>query len=300
MNFKLIAKNLKNLLIELSRESQQPANTNISPFMVNSAIANAILQRRPFLACRFGWWETYAVGLRDSKGEISESIRAKMWNTPGIFPPTEDFFETFYIEYTAAMAEADIVGLMRCPYEKHVIDRFSANSYLCELQDLEPYYQPNPWSRSLTGLRVLIVHPFAKSIGLQFQSHRCSIFQNQEILPEFTLLAQKSPQTLCGNTDGFDNWLEALNNLKHKISSIKFDVAIVGCGAYGLPVAAYIKKLGKPCIHLGGATQTLFGIIGSRWTKHNPVKFLINEFWIRPDESEKPKNWQEAEDGCYW
>ena len=36
-----------------------------------------------------------------------------------------------------------------------------------------------------------------------------------------------------------------------KIDKIDFDVAIIGCGAYGIFLADYIKSLGKKAIHLG-------------------------------------------------
>lgn len=43
---------------------------------------------------------------------------------------------------------------------------------------------------------------------------------------------------------------------------INFDTAIIGCGAYGMPLAAQIKNAGRQAIHLGGAVQLLFGIKG--------------------------------------
>ena len=39
---------------------------------------------------------------------------------------------------------------------------------------------------------------------------------------------------------------------------IDFDVAIIGCGDYGLPLAEKLKSHGKQVIHLGGATQLMF------------------------------------------
>jgi hypothetical protein len=44
----------------------------------------------------------------------------------------------------------------------------------------------------------------------------------------------------------------------------------------GLPLAAAIKAMGRPALHLGGALQLLFGIRGRRWEGHAPL--------CRPDE----------------
>ena len=79
-----------------------------------------------------------------------------------------------------------------------------------------------------------------------------------------------------------------------------FNVAILGCGAYGFPLAARIKQAGKQAIHLGGATQILFGIKGSRWDNNPFISKLYNSNWIRPNESEKPTNSGSVENSCYW
>ena len=41
------------------------------------------------------------------------------------------------------------------------------------------------------------------------------------------------------------SWFDALDKMYKDIRELDFDVAIVGCGAYGLPLAAKIKSLGK-------------------------------------------------------
>ena len=84
-----------------------------------------------------------------------------------------------------------------------------------------------------------------------------------------------------------------------EVMKYDFDVAIIGCGAYGMPLAAKIKNGGKIAIHLGGATQLLFGIKGARWD-HHPLSRMYNEHWTRPAEEETPKASQLIEGACYW
>ena len=79
---------------------------------------------------------------------------------------------------------------------------------------------------------------------------------------------------------------------------IVFDVEIVGCGAYGFPLSYEIKKMGRVAIHLGGATQLMFGIMGKRW--ENDFKDIVNDSWTRPKAYEKIKNSALVEDSCYW
>lgn len=274
---------------------------NLSPHMTCCGIAQALQNKHPFLVSRLGWFETYAVGYWDTHKQLNPALLDKMWNTPGIFPAKNEQFRQFHHEYTCAASSIDIIGLMRCPYEKEVVTRYAQQALRCELGDLEPYYHPVPWSRYLEGLRVLVVSPFVDTIKSQYQGAREKLFIDEAVLPEFSLLTLKSPQTMCGNTDGYASWTEALDRLKCSALTMECDVAIVGCGAYGLPLGAYLKNAGKVCIHLGGATQTLFGVTGRRWeVDRNPMKLFTNKFWVRPSKAERPSNWHDAEEGCYW
>ena len=49
------------------------------------------------------------------------------------------------------------------------------------------------------------------------------------------------------------------------IKYINFDIALLGCGGYGLPLCHFIKtKLNKSAIYIGGGLQLLFGVFGGR------------------------------------
>ena len=84
--------------------------------------------------------------------------------------------------------------------------------------------------------------------------------------------------------------------VKEEIDKIDFDIAILGCGAYGFPLAAFIKNKGKKAIHIGGATQLIFGIKGKRWEGAS----FINKYWISPRKEDRPKGFEKVEGGCYW
>ena len=45
----------------------------------------------------------------------------------------------------------------------------------------------------------------------------------------------------------------------------------------------------------------LFGIYGKRWLDQEPeYRKYINEFWVRPNDSEKPFGANKVEGACYW
>ena len=106
----------------------------------------------------------------------------------------------------------------------------------------------------------------------------------------------KAVQTIVGNTAGYSSWFEALNEMKCQIEAKDFDIALLGCGAYGFPLAAYIKSLGKQAIHMGGQLQLLFGIKGKRWDNLG----FYNKYWVRPSGNERPENLLNVENGAYW
>jgi hypothetical protein len=88
--------------------------------------------------------------------------------------------------------------------------------------------------------------------------------------------------------------------MQEEMRNKAFDVAIIGAGAYSIPLAVTAKRMGKFAIHIGGATQILFGIKGKRWDNHEIGKKFYNEYWIRPLKIETPDNANIIENGCYW
>lgn len=108
-----------------------------------------------------------------------------------------------------------------------------------------------------------------------------------------------------GQCSQFNTWFDALDYMKSEIDKCDYDVCLIGCGAYGFPLAAHVKHNGKQAIHLGGTLQLLFGIKGNRWFDpdsflYPKFKELLNENWVKPLETEKPLVANQIEGGCYW
>ena len=157
------------------------------------------------------------------------------------------------------------------------------------------------------------MHPFDRSIRNQYLI-REKLFENKNVLPDFELITLQAVQSVAGAKVPFNDWFEALKHMEDQISKIDFDICILGCGAYGLPLASHVKRLGKKAVHLGGGTQLLFGIKGKRWTEqydrvwnYRPNESininyidLFNDHWVFPDTSERPSDAVKVENGCYW
>lgn len=228
----------------------------------------------------------------------TDTVRFSMENNAGFFPATDAMLEQFATRMLDCMRDVDILGSWL--RQEGLFRDSLRQARTIGIADLEPYYHADPWSVALRDQTVLVIHPFVQTLRSQYENNRERLFANPDVLPAFELKTLRAVQTLGGNRAGFSDWFVALESMQQQIRAIEFDVAILGCGAYGFPLASFIKRLGKKAVHLGGSTQILFGIRGARWDQHPQISSLYNEFWVRPHESERPENSNRVENGCYW
>jgi hypothetical protein len=269
---------------------------------VSDVICDYLKSPVPCMICRFGSVELSAVRdiqlVNEKKKKFKKSDFKFLKNNAGFFPIDIKQLKRFRLRMIEDMKEIDLYGqfaLVELLFKKYL-----TRTEKVMLTDLDPWLYSDPWTKALEGKKVLVVYPFEKTIKKQYKN-RTKIWKNKKILPKFELITLKAVQSIGGESDKFKSWFEALNYMENKINSIDFDIAVIGCGAYGLPLAAHVKRIGKKAIHLGGSTQVLFGIIGKRWeTEYDFKDKYFNNYWVRPLDSEKPKGYKKVEDGCYW
>ncbi len=227
----------------------------------------------------------------------SDRLKHNMGIIADFFPTTDQCLEKFARRMLEDMENIDILGSWR--REEFVVQDKLSHIKVVRLEELRPWEHLNPWSEVLEDKKVLVVHPFETSIKNQYLQ-RERLFKDQRVLPRFELKTFKAVQSIAGNSVGFVTWFEALDWMCEKISNIEFDIAIIGAGAYGLSLAAFVKQMGKKSVHLGGVTQLFFGIKGKRWEEQGYLQKIGNEYWVRPLPSEVPDNFQSVERGSYW
>lgn len=293
----------------------------------NDLIFSLLSSDKPCMISRFGTGEIGIVNnyltvhssdstIKRCLNYITDNTGLPWWDTlvyrsmhlnAGIFPENINTLDRFSERYLQDIPEIDLLGSFNyaerfMPLRPDVIN--------VHLECLYPFFVERPWTRVLKGKKVLVVHPFVDTIFHQHQIHG-KLFEHPLVYPDYELLTVKAVQSNAGAEVPFVDWFEALRYMEDQISKIDFDFAIIGCGAYGLPIAAHVKRLGKKAIHLGGGSQLLFGIKGKRWDNdayHWPnlpqlytnYSSLYNEFWTRPNEAETPKSAARVEGACYW
>lgn len=175
---------------------------------------------------------------------------------------------------------------------------------------LNPYFSKTPWTKALENKKVLVVSALSRSVASQYQKREL-LFENKDILPPFELKVYQA--VFEKKNSPYADWFEALEGMQRDIDQIDYDICLLGCGHFGFPLAAHIKRTGKKAVHLGGSIQLLFGIRGKRWEDPNyqnklstdfaPIinySKLMNEHWVRPRQDETPVLANKIEGGCYW
>lgn len=268
----------------------------------NRVIDEALVSGEPFAAIRFGAVEISALNNYEKirfgfKRKYKKSVVYSIKNNAGFFPPTKEMLDHYGKYLETNLKETDALGVSGVHMENYFFKHLTPEATPIQNWTLDPLL--GGWSHLLAGKRVLVISPFAAQIEEQYTKRHLIFQQNPDILPEFELLTIEAVMTNAdANDERFENWFEALDYLKLEILKSDFDIALIGAGAYGTPLALYVKSLGKIGIQSGGATQLLFGIMGKRWEKREYVAKYVNPHWVRP--LRKPKGYQNIEKGCYW
>lgn len=298
---------------------------SLTPQETSNAIFSLLVSGKPCMIARYGATELYclanyigisqgwnAPGLICGKKEPWwwDNVRvSNMKNCSGFYPLTKSRLEKFCHLMLDDTRELDILGSWL--EKENILSDLLVGVQKVFLPYMEPYYSSLPWTRVLAGKKVLVVHPFAELIEYQYKNHT-KLFKDENILPQFDLQTIKAVQSLGGGDENvFSTWFEALDWMKSEIEKKEYDICLIGCGAYGFPLAAHVKRLGKQAIHMGGALQLLFGIKGNRWEDPMygveewgiPKGFytdMFNEYWRKPGENLRPHNADDVEGACYW
>ena len=285
--------------------------------MASNKIYNLLISDKPCMIGRFGATESNIlknyIGINSKHRSILGFIKGKSgpwwWNKnilrnfkvwSGFFPLDTILVEKYCRLVLSDIPEINILGTWKA--DKNLCNDMLNNTLKVEFEYLEPFFANKPWLRALENKKVLVIHPFKDSIESQYKKREL-LFKNN-LLPKFELKVIKAVQTVANEKSKFKNWFEALEYMKKQMNETDYDIALIGCGAYGFNLAAHAKRMGKKGFHLGGVLQVLFGIIGERW--ENPKQGngvylkLLNNHWVRPMDSEKPKQSFLVENNTYW
>ena len=231
----------------------------------------------------------------------------RLFHSGGLFPVQKSIFNEFVFEYSKTVQSLDLVAQWQASrtyeaaFEQAILNRLCPHAIRMGFRLLQFFTPRAPWLDDLAKLRWLVIHPFDQTIRAQLPNlSKLGVYSSaakshlQDRALDTSIIA--CPQLPYMVPPRHRDWFEALDDLKAQMEKETFDIALVGAGAWSLPLVAHAKKLGKKGIHLGGSLQLLFGIKGGRYDNNG----IYNEAWTRPLPSEVPPNFKKMEQGAYW
>lgn len=226
----------------------------------HALISNNIESKRAFMLGRLGNTERHIVAEYVLKKHGLRKDYSKKWknwllSTSGFFAngeKVEEQIDKLAELLLKSMDYCDLQGVWDYDFEAQLVNEFAPNAVVTNANNTLIYSDKNnSWGLKLEGKKVLFVSPFEKSIVYQYPRLK-DIWGKYHLLGEFKLLTYKSPYTAAGNNPKDCTWFDVYNEVLKEIRKYEFDVAILGCGIYGYPLSAEIKKMGKIAIQMCG------------------------------------------------
>lgn len=271
----------------------------------SECIKSLLSTETPFLAGRMGTTEMrnllYIKGLKfDPRGPAHLEIES------GIFPGDFRTAERFVEDLENAIRMVDVLISFHWPGEGYLRHYLKKDAVITDQRALEPYLLPGEgWWHALHGKRVLIVNSFASFLKERLTRETLLKLWPQEreyidkILPA-DIVAVNTPYGWEKDIKSrYKSYADVLDDLKDQISKTDYDVALIACGGYGLPLAAWVKAQGKQAIHIGGVLQVWGGIKGKRFMTEKPWVDIDKTHWVEAPASTRPSSTEYAV-GSYW
>ncbi len=273
----------------------------------NEYIINLIKNNKPFFISRVGIGsETYSTYHYETTGTIGRY--ETLDNNAGIYYKNEADIKRYNTYYSNALKNSDALATWNdnvLKEQSYFIEKYKLPKL--HYQVIEPFYQIEkniiPFTHYLNDKKILIISPFIDSF-IEQMDKQFKLYKNTNIfLPKQKFVYYKSLNTSAGNRiEGHSNWMHTYLQMIKEIKELDFDVALVSCGGYGLPICNYIKEhMNKSSIYVGGGLQLFFGVIGNRWLSDPDWRQRIFE---SPSEFMRPKEIQEnsekVENSCYY
>jgi hypothetical protein len=216
----------------------------------------------------------------------------------GIRPRSPALYRRFAELFCRSIPAIDYLGVWKTANEYALLRNLPKLPGFFEGEFLSPTMQHTPhWVESLDGRRVLVLSPFQTSIERQLERID-RVWENRGWKWRAEFRVVRFPFLI--DEDCPESWTDVWDEMLAIVQETSYDVALLGCGGLGMPLAAAAKSAGRIGIQMGGLLQLLFGIYGRRHLKQDWHSRWINDSWVRPTPGETPKTAWRVEDGCYW
>lgn len=228
------------------------------------------------------------------------SLAYKSLSQSGIFPADAGFYREWGELLADSIRRHDCVGLFpdAHPIQLELLQRLGIDSDVVIYLDQEPD-RSSPaddarcWLPALEDRRLLIVNPFAALLGSRANRETFEAVWAKTGKGWFDPAGVDALEFAYGTDPAtqarYSTARDLLDEITAEIARRDFDVALIGAGGLGDPIATFVKSLGKVGFCLGGHTQVLFGVLGQRW-RDDPdwQRDYFTDAWIEMPDEYKP------------
>ena len=238
--------------------------------------------------------------------EFESGLERACLKQQGIYPVDNEFYRQYGKFYIDHARNLDTLGICYYSGEVKILKYYRLNNKLIYYVNQEPERsEENCYLPYFRDKRLLIVCPFGDVLKSQATKE---IFEGvwsktgkKWFYPK-SVDALEFPYGFAPDTHRiYPTVLELFDDIKNRLHRKDFDVALIAAAGLAIPIASYIKSMGKIAIDLGGHLQFVFGVLGKRWRDSEDGKRnYYNDFWIDMPARYKPKETDVCDNGAYW
>lgn len=228
----------------------------------------------------------------------------------GIFPATPSYYLEYNKFYMEHVRNLDCLGLFNYPREIRLIQYYQLKNKFVFFVDQEPdksspSREDNCYLQYFRDKKILLVCPFGHFLkqratqeifeGVWSKTGKKWFYPAQVDSVEFPYGFSRETQ------EKYPTATDLYHDIVSEIDKKDFDVALISAAGLAIPIASYIKNLGKVAIDLGGHQQFLFGVMGKRWRDKTDFRQkYLNEHWVDMPDYYKPNEKDVCDQGAYW
>jgi hypothetical protein len=232
----------------------------------------------------------------------------------GLFPSDVRFLADFARRYADWVRRLDYVGLFfdRPGLERAVVEHYGFVNTWMDFVDQEPDRSLPADDRrcylpACAGKRLVLVGalaPLLRERATPEIFERVWASTGKRWFSPASVGAVGVPYGYDAETRArFRTSIQVLDSTVAALAGMDFDVALIGAGGLGVPIAAAVKDMGKVGLSIGGHLQVLFGVMGRRWRERADWRATyVTDAWIDVPPSFRPSVPVEQllEGGAYW
>jgi hypothetical protein len=241
--------------------------------------------------------------------ELEYGLEFQCLKQQGIFPVDNSFYRRYSRFYIEQIRNLDCLGICYYPGELEILKYYQLTNKLIHYTDQEPDRsvpdnQGSCYLQFFGDKKILIICPFAEALKNRATQE---VFEGvwwktgKKWFRPASVEALEFPYGFAYETHKqYATVLDLLEEVKTRIHQRDFDIALIGAAGLAIPLASFIKDLGKVAVDLGGHLQFLFGVLGKRWRTTDLQAKYFTRYWIDMPASYKPNETDVCDDGAYW